>query len=53
MICNEQTAQRTPAPAATTGIDIQLAFGTWHRLDQRNFAGNAVRILPAKSALSR
>jgi hypothetical protein len=51
--CNEQTAQRTPPPTAATGIEIQLACGTWYCLDQWNFAGNAVRLFPAKSALSR
>jgi hypothetical protein len=53
MTDDEQTAKRTPAPASATGIEIQLACGTWHCLDEWNFAGNAVRLLPAKSALSR
>jgi hypothetical protein len=52
MICNEQTALTLAAPAATN-IKIQLAFGTWYCLDERNFARNAVRLLPAKSALGR
>jgi hypothetical protein len=51
MMANEQTAQFTRASAA--GIKIQLAFGTRHGLDQRHFAGDAVRIFPAKSALGR
>jgi hypothetical protein len=53
MSCNEQTVQRTRAPAATTSIEFQLAFGTWRCLNQREFRRDAIRILSAKSALSR
>jgi hypothetical protein len=53
MSCNEQAIQRTRAPAATTSIEFQLAFGTWGCLNQREFRRDAIRILSAKPALSR
>lgn len=53
MSYDEQTAQRTRAPAATTSIEFSLAFGTWCCLNQRDFGRDALRILSATSALSR
>ena len=47
---DEQTAQRPFAPITTTGVEIQLAFGTWCCFNQRYIARDAVRILPEKSA---
>lgn len=53
MTRNEQTTKRTLASAATASIEIQLALGTGYCLDQRNFRRDALRILPAKTALGR
>ena len=53
MSYDEQTAQRTRAPAAATGIEFKLAFGAWYRLNQRDFGRDAIRILSEESALSR